>query len=146
MAAALGWGALAAAALLVGALVSYHLSPSTGVIAQVMALGAGLLIGSVSFELVDEALRTRTVAVWGYAVLDPAHGTTGALVQAFAAGALLAMLATTMLPEAYEREGLSCWGSRPHSRSPRSDKRCAGWLTVGGWGAMPPGVRARAFA
>lgn len=103
-----------------------------------MALGAGLLIGSVAFELVDEALRTRTVAgvglfvlvgsaaftvgdwrMWsavivvsalsaalGYAVLDPAHGTTGALVQAFAAGALLAMLATTMLPEAYEREGL----------------------------------------
>src|SRR4051812_10023285 len=221
MAAALGWGALAAAALLVGALISYHLSPGTGVIAQVMALGAGLLIGSVAFELVDEALRTRTVAgvglfvlvgaaaftvgdwlisrqgggerkdpggaqaqgsalaivlgsvldgipesfvlgltvlqggvsvsllaavvlsnlpegmssssglraahwpegrvllMWtavivvsalssalGYVVLDPAAGTTGALVQAFAAGALLAMLATTMLPEAYEIEGL----------------------------------------
>jgi zinc transporter, ZIP family len=45
-------------------------------------------------------------AALGYAGLDPAHGTTGALVQAFAAGALLAMLATTMLPEAYEREGL----------------------------------------
>ena len=42
----------------------------------------------------------------GYAVLDPANGLTGALVQAFAAGALLAMLATTMLPEAYEKEGL----------------------------------------
>jgi ZIP family zinc transporter len=40
-------------------------------------------------------------AALGYAVLDPAHGTTGALVQAFAAGALLALL-----PEAYEREGL----------------------------------------
>jgi zinc transporter, ZIP family len=221
VAAALGWGALAASALLLGALIAYHLSPSTGVIAQVMGLGAGLLIGSVAFELVDEALKTRTVAgvglfvlvgaaafsvgdwllnrggggdrkdsggaqaqgsalaivlgsvldgipesfvlgltvlqggvsvsllaavvlsnlpegmssssglhaagwperrvllMWsavivvsalssalGYAVLDPAHGTTGALVQAFAAGALLAMLATTMLPEAYEREGL----------------------------------------
>ena len=42
----------------------------------------------------------------GYAVLDPAGGSTGALVQAFAAGALLAMVATTMLPEAYETEGL----------------------------------------
>src|SRR4051794_13304598 len=69
MAAALGWGALAAAALLVGALISYHLSPGTGVIAQVMALGAGLLIGSVAFELVDEALRTRTVAGVGLFVL-----------------------------------------------------------------------------
>jgi ZIP family zinc transporter len=42
----------------------------------------------------------------GYAVLDPAGGSTGALVQAFAAGALLAMVASTMLPEAYEIEGL----------------------------------------
>jgi ZIP family zinc transporter len=221
MAAAIGWGALAASALLVGALIAYHLTPSPDVIALVMALGTGLLIGSVSFELVDEALRTRTVAavglfvmigaavftvgdwlltrgggadrkdsggaqadgsalaivlgsvldgipesfvlgltvleggvsaallaavvlsnlpegmssssglraahwperrvllMWsaviavsalsaalGYLVLDPARETGGALVQAFAAGALLAMLATTMLPEAYEREGL----------------------------------------
>jgi zinc transporter, ZIP family len=29
------------------------------VIAVVMALGTGLLIGSVSFELIDEALKTR---------------------------------------------------------------------------------------
>ena len=42
----------------------------------------------------------------GYQLLDPAHGLTGALVQAFAAGALLAMLATTMLPEAYDVEGV----------------------------------------
>jgi zinc transporter, ZIP family len=221
VAAAIGWGALSAAALLVGALIAYHLTPGRGAIASVMALGAGLLIGSVSFELVDEALQTRTVAavglfvlvgaatftvgdwllgragggarkdsggaqaegsalaivlgsvldgipesfvlgltvleggvsvsllaaivlsnlpegmssssglraahwperrvllLWsavvavsaaaaglGYAVLDPAGGGTGALVQAFAAGALLAMVASTMLPEAYETEGL----------------------------------------
>ena len=31
---------------------------------------------------------------------------TGALVQAFAAGALLAMLADTLLPEAYKVEGV----------------------------------------
>jgi zinc transporter, ZIP family len=219
--AAVGWGALSAAALLVGALIAYHLRPSRGAIALVMALGAGLLIGSVSFELVDEALKTRTVAavglfvlvgagtftvgdwllgrlggadrkdsggaqaegsalaivlgsvldgipesfvlgltvleggvsvsllaavvlsnlpegmssssglraahwperrvllLWsavvvvsaaaaglGYALLDPSGRSTGALVQAFAAGALLAMVATTMLPEAYEIEGL----------------------------------------
>jgi zinc transporter, ZIP family len=221
MAAASGWGALGASALLIGALIAYQLAPSRRVIAVVMALGTGLLIGSVSFELVDEALKTRTVAwvalsvlvgaatftvgdwlltrrgggerkdstgaqaegsplaivlgsvldgipesfvlgltvlqggvslsllagvalsnlpegmssssglkaagwperrvvlMWsavvvvsalsaaaGYVLLDPASGRTGALVQAFAAGALLAMLADTLLPEAYKVEGV----------------------------------------
>jgi ZIP family zinc transporter len=45
-------------------------------------------------------------AAAGYVLLDPASGRTGALVQAFAAGALLAMLADTLLPEAYEVEGI----------------------------------------
>jgi zinc transporter, ZIP family len=221
MVAAFGWGALGAAALLLGALIAYQLAPGRIVIAVVMALGSGLLIGSVSFELIDEALKTRTVAwvallvlagaavftvgdwlltrrgggerkdstgaqaegsplaivlgsvldgipesfvlgltvlqggvsvsllagvalsnlpegmssssglkaagwpqrrvvlMWsavivvsavsaaaGYLLLDPASGRTGALVQAFAAGALLAMLADTLLPEAYKVEGV----------------------------------------
>jgi zinc transporter, ZIP family len=218
---AFGWGAFGAAALLVGALIAYQLSPSRRVIAVVMALGTGLLIGSVAFELIDEALDTQTVgwvvfavlvgaatftvgdwlltrggggdrkdatgaqsegsplaivlgsvldgipesfvlgltvlqggvsvsllagvvlsnlpegmsssaglrqagwprgrvlAMWsavvlvsalsaaaGYALLDPASGQTGALVQAYAGGALLAMLANTLLPEAYVVEGV----------------------------------------
>jgi zinc transporter, ZIP family len=218
---AFGWGALGASALLIGSLIAYQLAPSRGVIAVVMAVGTGLLIGSVSFELIDEALKTRTVAwvallvlvgaavftvgdwlltrrgggerkdstgaqaegsplaivlgsvldgipesfvlgltvlqggvslsllagvalsnlpegmssssglkaagwprgrvvlMWsavvfvsalsaaaGYVLLDPASGRTGALVQAFAAGALLAMLADTLLPEAYKVEGV----------------------------------------
>jgi zinc transporter, ZIP family len=218
---AFGWGAFGAAALLVGALVAYLLSPSRRVIAVVMALGTGLLIGSVSYELVDDALEHQAVAwvalmvlvgaatftvgdwllerggggdrkdptgtqtegsplaivlgsvldgipesfvlgltvlqggvsvsllagvvlsnlpegmssssglkaagwpqgrvvlMWsavvlvsalaaaaGYALLDPASGRTGALVEAFAGGALLAMLADTLLPEAYAVEGV----------------------------------------
>jgi ZIP family zinc transporter len=218
---AFGWGALGASALLIGALIAYLLSPTRGVIAVVMALGTGLLIGSVSFELIDEALkyqavawvaamvlggaavftvgdwllerrgggdrkdatgaqadgsplaivlgsvldgipesfvlgltvlqggvsvsllaavalsnlpegmssssglrqagwpRNQVVAMWsvvvlvsgtaaaaGYAMLGPASGRTGALVQAFAAGALLAMLADTLLPQAYAVEGV----------------------------------------
>jgi ZIP family zinc transporter len=218
---AFGWGALGAAALLIGALVAYLLSPSRRVIAVVMALGTGLLIGSVSYELVADALEHQAVAwvalmvlvgaatftvgdwllergggggrkdptgaqtegsplaivlgsvldgipesfvlgltvlqggvsvsllagvvlsnlpegmssssglkaagwpqgrvvlMWsavvlvsalaaaaGYALLDPASGRTGALVQAFAAGALLAMLADTLLPQAYAVEGV----------------------------------------
>jgi ZIP family zinc transporter len=215
------WGAIGGSALLIGALIAYELSPSRQVIAVVMAVGTGVLLGSVSFELVDEALKTRevpavallvlvgaavfTVGDWlltrkgagerkdstgaqaegsplaivlgsvldgipesfvlgltvlqgsvsmsllagvvlsnlpegmssssglraahwprrrvllmwsvvvlasalsaaaGYVVLDPASGRTGALVQAFAAGALLAMLADTLLPEAYAVEGV----------------------------------------
>ena len=61
MAEAFGWGALGAAALLIGALVAYLLSPSRRVIAVVMALGTGLLIGSVSYELVEEALKHQAV-------------------------------------------------------------------------------------
>jgi ZIP family zinc transporter len=42
----------------------------------------------------------------GYALLDPQSGRTGSQAQAFAAGALLAMLADTLLPEAYAVEGV----------------------------------------
>lgn len=221
MAEAFGWGAIGAAALLIGALIAYLLSPTHRAIAVVMALGTGLLIGSVSYELVADALehqavfwvavmvlvgaaiftagdwllerggggdrkdatgaqaggsplaivlgsvldgipesfvlgltvlqggvsvsllagvalsnlpegmssssglkaagwpRGRVLSMWsavvlvsavaaaaGYALLDPASGRTGALVEAFAAGALLAMLADTLLPEAYAVEGV----------------------------------------
>jgi ZIP family zinc transporter len=215
------WGALGASALLVGALIAYFGDPGPKLIAVIMALGTGVLIGSVSFELIDDALknadvglvgfftlvgaaaftggnwwlarrgggdrkdasgaqaegrplaivlgsvldgipesfvlgltvlqgsvsvtllagvllsnlpegmsssaglrtagwpRRRVVRMWlivmlasaisaalGYALLDPAGGRTGALVEAFAAGALLAMVADTMLPEAFEVEGV----------------------------------------
>ena len=216
------WSALGASALLVGALLAYTTNMSAKFIAVIMALGAGLLIGSVAFELIDEALvtaevaqvgvytligaavftlgnwyldkqgggdrkdadgaqasgsplaivfgsvldgvpesfvlgltvlqgevsvallvgimlsnlpeglssssglrksgwtRNRVVKMWvlvmlvaavsgalGYALLDPASGRTGAFAQGFAAGALLAMVTDTMLPEAYEEERTS---------------------------------------
>ncbi|MFI6426820.1 ZIP family metal transporter [Promicromonospora sp. NPDC050880] len=222
MLAAFGWGALGAAALVAGALVAYAGRPSRRFIAVVMALGAGLLIGSVAFELVDEAVETASVgqvglltllgaatftagdwwlgrrgaaarkdaggaqadgaplaivfgsvldgipesfvlgltvlegnvsvallagvilsnfpeglssssglrtagwtrsrvlwmwsvvvlvagvsAALGYLLLDPASGRTGALAQGFAAGALLAMVSNTLLPESYRVEGVA---------------------------------------
>ena len=66
---AFAWGALGAATLLVGALIAYLFTPTRRVIAAVMALGTGLLIGSVSFELIDEALKTQTVGWVGLLVL-----------------------------------------------------------------------------
>ena len=215
------WGALGASALLVGALIAYTVTPSPTVMAITMALGTGLLIGSVSFELVDDALtnadvasvglftligalvftagnwwiqrrggahrkdsagaqaegsplaivlgsvldgipesfvlgltvleggisvalltgvllsnfpeglsssaglriagwaRRRVLTMWlivvavsavsaaaGYALLDPEGGRAAALIEAFAAGALLAMVTDTLLPEAFEVEGI----------------------------------------
>jgi ZIP family zinc transporter len=216
------WGAVGASALLVGAVVAFVATPGKKFIAVVMALGVGLLLGSISFELIDEAVqsadvalvglytligaaaftggnrlldkrgggdrkdsggdqasgspmaivlgsvldgipesfvlgltvleggvsvallvgvvlsnlpeglssssglrvagwsRGRVVRMWaivivvsavsallGYALLDPTHGHTGAFAQGFAAGALIAMIADTMLPEAYEVENLA---------------------------------------
>jgi len=50
------------------------------------------------------AVSTISAAA-GYAVLGPAGARTGALIEAFAAGALLAMLADTLLPDgAYKVE------------------------------------------
>jgi zinc transporter, ZIP family len=63
------WGAVGASSLLVGAVVAYVASPSRRFIAIVMALGAGLLIGSVAFELIDEALKIAEVGRVGLFML-----------------------------------------------------------------------------
>ena len=52
---AAGWGALSSSSLIVGALVAYLLKPSVRLTAAVMAIGSGLLIGSVSYDLVADA-------------------------------------------------------------------------------------------
>jgi zinc transporter, ZIP family len=51
------WGFVGGAALLVGALVGIYAGASRRTIATVMALGAGVLISSVAFELMDEAYQ-----------------------------------------------------------------------------------------
>ena len=72
------WGAIAASALLIGALIAYVVTPSTKLIAVVMALGAGLLIGSIAFELIDEALESTEVALVGlYTLIGAATFTVG---------------------------------------------------------------------
>jgi hypothetical protein len=63
------WGLLGAAFLLVGAWWAYRFHPSRALIAVVMAIGSGLLIGSVAYELIDEALKTQTVGRVGLFVL-----------------------------------------------------------------------------
>ncbi|WP_375424609.1 ZIP family metal transporter [uncultured Friedmanniella sp.] len=56
MLSALGWGALAAASLVVGALLALVRRWRDGVVGAVLAFGAGALISSVAFELAQEGL------------------------------------------------------------------------------------------
>ncbi|HEX2740242.1 MAG TPA: ZIP family zinc transporter [Rubrobacter sp.] len=51
------WGFVGGASLLIGALVGIYANASRRTIATIMALGAGVLISSVAFELMDEAYR-----------------------------------------------------------------------------------------
>ena len=55
--AAAGWGALAGSALLLGALLAYFLDLGQRLIAGIMALGSGVLISALAFDLMDEAYR-----------------------------------------------------------------------------------------
>ena len=51
------WGFVGGAALLLGALVGLYAGASQRIISIVMAIGAGVLISSVAFELMEEAYR-----------------------------------------------------------------------------------------
>lgn len=53
------------------------------------------------------ALASGAAAAAGFALLDTASPDTVAFVLSFAAGAVLTMLATSMIPEAYEHAGRS---------------------------------------
>ena len=51
------WGFVGGAALLIGALLGIYVGASQRVISVVMAVGSGVLISSVAFELMEEAYR-----------------------------------------------------------------------------------------
>jgi zinc transporter, ZIP family len=53
--AAFGWGTLAAASLVIGAVLALVLPISVRVIGLIMGFGAGVLISAVAFDLVEEA-------------------------------------------------------------------------------------------
>jgi ZIP family zinc transporter len=71
MAAAFGWGTLAASSLVIGALVALWFRISLRVIGLIMAFGAGVLISAVAFDLVEEAA-------------NKAHGNGAAIAGLFA--------------------------------------------------------------
>jgi ZIP family zinc transporter len=55
MAAALGWGTLAASSLVIGAVIAIVFRIKLRVIGLIMGFGAGVLISAVAFDLVEEA-------------------------------------------------------------------------------------------
>jgi ZIP family zinc transporter len=57
MGAALGWGALAASSLIIGALLAFARRWPDKQVGYVLAFGAGALISAVSFELVEEGIN-----------------------------------------------------------------------------------------
>jgi ZIP family zinc transporter len=64
MAAALGWGLLAASSLVLGAWVAIRFRVGLRAIGLVMGFGAGVLISAVSFDLVEEAAGMATGHGW----------------------------------------------------------------------------------
>jgi ZIP family zinc transporter len=66
MAAALGWGALAASSLVFGALLTFAREWSPRQVGAVLAFGAGALISAVSFELAEEGLAIGGAGVTGF--------------------------------------------------------------------------------
>ncbi|MDX6601299.1 MAG: zinc transporter, family [Solirubrobacterales bacterium] len=61
MTAALGWGALAASSLMLGALLAFARPWPARQVGLVLAFGAGALISAVSFELAAEGLRVGSL-------------------------------------------------------------------------------------
>jgi ZIP family zinc transporter len=65
MGAAIGWGALAASSLVLGALLSFARHWSSRQVGLVLAFGAGALISAVSFELAQEGLAIAGAGITG---------------------------------------------------------------------------------
>jgi len=89
MGSALGWGALAASSLVIGAALAFARDWSKPQVGVVLAFGAGALISSVSFELAEEGIAVGGAAATGiglglgavtYFLLD------GLIARHFAAG------------------------------------------------------------
>lgn len=74
MGTAILWGFLASSALLIGALIGTYLTPPRRLIAGVIAFGSGILVSTLTFDLMEEAFEA---------------GNTGYVVSGFLAGAVI---------------------------------------------------------
>jgi zinc transporter, ZIP family len=60
MAAAFGWGLLAASSLVLGAIVAIRFPIGARTIGLIMGFGSGVLISAVAFDLIEEAVATSS--------------------------------------------------------------------------------------
>ena len=85
---ALGWGALAASSLVIGALLAFARRWSDAQVGTVLAFGAGALISAVSFELVAEGAQV---------------GGLGAIAIGLGLGAIVYYVADGLIGEGHKR-------------------------------------------
>jgi zinc transporter, ZIP family len=88
MAGALGWGALAASSLVIGALLAFARRWPARQVGLVLAFGAGALISAVSFELAAEGLRVGSLGATALGLGAGAlvyFGLDGAIASRFSA-------------------------------------------------------------
>lgn len=89
MGGALGWGALAASSLVLGALLAFARRWPARQVGLVLAFGAGALISAVSFELAAEGLRVGSLGATALGLGLGAltyYGLDGAIASRFSAG------------------------------------------------------------
>jgi zinc transporter, ZIP family len=93
MAEALGWGALAASSLVIGALLSLGRRWSDRTVGIVLSFGAGALISGVSFELAEEGTRIGSDAAVGFGLAAGAlvYFALDRMVERLGEGASLAL-------------------------------------------------------
>jgi ZIP family zinc transporter len=105
------WGGLAGSALMIGALVGHFMRVPQRVIAAIMPEGlssaagmkkAGRGVGYVMGVWAGIAIASAIASVLGYTVFRDVAPTVVAGTMAIAAGAILAMVADTLIPEAVE--------------------------------------------
>lgn len=106
MAEALLVGAAAASTLLLGAAIALVATPSPRTGAVVMAVGAGVLIGSVSYELVDEALAS--IPLWQAESPLPSDPARSSSVRVSSSGRAVAAASTPPAPTTSPRDWRSC--------------------------------------
>jgi ZIP family zinc transporter len=117
MAGAFGWGALAASSLVIGAVVALLFHMSLRAIGWIIS-NLPEAISSTTGLATSGWKKSRILWMWiaiavisgiaslaGYGLFQNSSPDVVAFVLAFAAGAILTMLADTMMPEAYEHGG-----------------------------------------